>query len=112
MTVEQDAPKQIVDPLGDGGTMREPGGSARSDRGDNEYALVPRGPASRAPRSRAYSPARASFQTKGSTEAPRASATETAVENDSTSTTMTTGSSAATLFNPVKPQSKRTSYFD
>lgn len=54
MTVERDVPKQIVEPFGDGKTIRACVGKKCSDMGDNEYAPVPRCPASKAPWSRAW----------------------------------------------------------
>ena len=100
----------IAEPFGEGSTRSATTGALLSAAGESDHgcsAVVCRRPtAATAPTRTAYSAA-CSPQGNGCTRMPRATATSTAVVNESTSTTTSAAQTRPSSAAPVSPQSNR-----
>src|SRR5215475_9435524 len=102
--------KLSAEPLGEGSASRAPAGMLINEAGESEYAEPPRRtPASSASTDAAKAAADSSFQRQGKTTAPLELAISTQVENESTSTMITTSEPAARCRIPFSPHSHLTS---
>lgn len=98
-------------PLGEGKTRRDPAGIEHNEAGDRLYAPAASRLAARsARRSAANALADSSRHGNGKTVAPLETAMSTAVENDRTSTMMTTSLTSRRACRPSRAHSHRTSY--
>src|SRR5262249_56315518 len=102
-----------VEPLGEGSASRVPAEMSINDAGEREYLPSARRTlASSALTDEAKAAADSSFQRKGKTTAPLELAISTQVENESTSTMITTSLTGASCRTPFSPHSHLTSKSD